>query len=140
MLLNRDCKWGLVVLLFLLDKTSTSLKRYVYFSRTCSRHSVALALSELLLDFMDIQFEIDLMQIWRLLISINCISSKISNAAEFQSCRPNTREMVDINKIQRKYETMCGSQSTPCLTAIHLSLIFSFFEMSTIPHVFGLQL
>ena len=25
----------------------------------------------------------------------------------------------------------------PCLTAIHLSLIFGFFQMSTIPRVFG---
>ena len=48
------------------------------------------------------------MQKWHMLISINLILStnepahhkkervKISNAAKFQSCRPKTREMLDI--------------------------------------------
>ena len=58
---------------------------------------------------------IDLMQIERLLISINWISSnnernephhekehvKISNTAKFQSCRPNTRGMADIWKTRK---------------------------------------
>ena len=54
------------------------------------------------------------MQIWRLLISINWILStkemnpitrnhvKISNTAKLQSCRPNTRGMVDIWKVRHE--------------------------------------
>ena len=58
---------------------------------------------------------INLMQIWRLLISINWISFnqrnephheqehvKISNTAKFQSCRQDTREMVDIKKKKKR--------------------------------------
>ena len=53
---------------------------------------------------------------------------KISNVAKFQSCRPNTYEMLDIWK-PRKYETnICSRSVYPCLTANCLELVFSGFS------------
>ena len=49
----------------------------------------------------------------------------MSNAAKFQSCRPNTREMVDFWKT-RKQETSVGSQSTQALLS-YIYLLFSGF-------------